>query len=135
MQLELIDQARRALTRCGARPLLSGPLAVPLFKAFAQPLQNSLTNRWTLFQTEVTGDAPWELRSSARARRLGVAPANCLVFEDSHAGVTAAKAAGMWCIALDRDSSHPQDLSAADWVLPDLAAFSVEAFRRRVTSF
>ena len=69
------------------------------------------------------------------ARRLGVAPANCLVFEDSHAGVTAAKAAGMWCIALDRDSSHPQDLSAADWVLPDLAAFSVEAFRRRVTSF
>ena len=64
------------------------------------------------------------------ARRLGVAPANCLVFEDSRAGVTAAKAAGMWCVALERPSAHPQDLSDADWVLSDLSDFSVEAFRR-----
>ncbi len=67
------------------------------------------------------------------AHRLGVAPANCLVFEDSHAGVTAAKAAGMWCVALARDCAHPQDLSAADWVLTDLSEFSVEAFRQRLT--
>ena len=66
------------------------------------------------------------------AQRLGVAPANCLVFEDSHAGVTAAKAAGMWCVALSRDCAHPQDLSAADWVLSDLARFSAEAFRRHL---
>jgi len=66
------------------------------------------------------------------ARRLGVAPANCLVFEDSHAGVTAAKAAGMWCVALNRPCSHPQDLSAADWVLSDLTEFSVAAFKRHV---
>ena len=68
----------------------------------------------------------------AGAHRLGVDPASCLVFEDSRAGVTAAKAAGMWCVALSRESAHPQDLSAADWVLSDLAAFSVEAFRRHV---
>ena len=66
------------------------------------------------------------------ARHLGVPPANCLVFEDSHAGVSAAKAAGMWCVALSRDFAHPQDLSAADWVLSDLADFSVGAFRRHV---
>ena len=66
------------------------------------------------------------------ASRLGVAPANCLVFEDSHAGVTAAKAAGMWCVALARNGTHEQDLSAADWVLADLAGFSLDAFRRRV---
>ena len=63
------------------------------------------------------------------AQRLGVPPANCLVFEDSRAGVAAAKAAGMWCVALSRDTAHPQDLSAADWVLADLADFSTEAFR------
>jgi HAD superfamily hydrolase (TIGR01509 family) len=67
------------------------------------------------------------------AQRLGVKPANCLVFEDSYAGVTAAKAAGMWCVALARPYAHPQDVSAADWVLPDLTHFSVEAFRQRLT--
>ena len=64
------------------------------------------------------------------AERLGVKPARCLVFEDSRAGVTAAKAAGMWCVALARPYAHPQDVSAADWVLSDLNDFSVEAFRR-----
>ncbi len=66
------------------------------------------------------------------AQRLGVAPGACLVFEDSWAGVTAAKAAGMWCVALARSSAHPQDLSAADWTLDDLAAFTPEAFARRL---
>jgi len=66
------------------------------------------------------------------AHRLGVTPANCLVFEDSHAGVAAAKSAGMWCVALDRPCAHPQDLSEADWVLSDLSGFSFSAFNRHV---
>ena len=60
------------------------------------------------------------------ARELGVAPEQCVVFEDSWAGVTAAKRAGMTCVALSRPTENPQDLSAADWVLDDLADFSVE---------
>ncbi len=66
------------------------------------------------------------------AERLGVAPEKCLVFEDSWAGVTAAKAAGMWCVALARTCAHPQDLSQADWTLDDLSDFSEAAFRRHV---
>lgn len=62
------------------------------------------------------------------AKRLGLAPEECLVFEDSRAGVTAAKAAGMWCVALKRPSAHPQNLEAADWVLEDLANFSLAGF-------
>jgi HAD superfamily hydrolase (TIGR01509 family) len=55
------------------------------------------------------------------AERLGLPPASCLVFEDSGAGVNAAKAAGMYCVALRRDGARPQDLSAADCIVSDLA--------------
>ena len=58
------------------------------------------------------------------AARLEVPPADCVVFEDSGAGVRAAKAAGAYCVALARPGlAHPQDLSAADEVLPDLANY------------
>lgn len=59
------------------------------------------------------------------AARLGVPPAACVVFEDAAVGVRAAKAAGMYCIAVPNpDATQPQDLSAADLFLPSLAAFT-----------
>lgn len=45
---------------------------------------------------------------------LGVEPARCIAVEDSHAGVTAAKEAGMTCVALHSAHNNKQDLSAAD---------------------
>ncbi len=57
------------------------------------------------------------------AGRLGVLPRDCVVFEDSSAGVAAAKAAGMRCVALRREGRPRQDVDGADLVLPDLAGF------------
>ena len=45
------------------------------------------------------------------AARLGVPPAACVVFEDSTAGVAAARAAGMHCVALRHRDRPPQELS------------------------
>ena len=59
------------------------------------------------------------------ARKLHVAPAGCLVFEDSQAGVMAAKAAGMRCVGLRRPDRPVQDLSLADEILADLADFDL----------
>jgi HAD superfamily hydrolase (TIGR01509 family) len=61
------------------------------------------------------------------ARRFDVAPAGCLVFEDSTAGVRAAKAAGMRCVALRRPGQPVQNLSGADEILTDLADFDPAA--------
>jgi len=58
------------------------------------------------------------------ARKLGVAPERCIVFEDSHVGVVAAKRAGAYCVAVRNPSAHfPQDLSAADVILDSMCEF------------
>ncbi len=57
------------------------------------------------------------------ARRLGVAPQRCIVFEDSHVGVVAAKRAGMFCVAVRNPRAlERQDLSAADVVVDRMDA-------------
>ncbi|HEX8411020.1 MAG TPA: HAD family phosphatase [Thermoanaerobaculia bacterium] len=49
------------------------------------------------------------------AKKLGVPPAQCIVFEDSEVGVLAAKRAGMYCVAVRNPRAQTrQDLSAAD---------------------
>ena len=52
----------------------------------------------------------------AAAKRAGVHPMSCIVFEDSRNGVLAAKRAGMKCIGYD-DSAIKQDLSSADLII------------------
>ena len=54
------------------------------------------------------------------ARGLGADPAKCVVFEDSEAGVRAAKAAGMMAIAVPNFFTSHQDHSMADEVVGSL---------------
>jgi HAD superfamily hydrolase (TIGR01509 family) len=58
----------------------------------------------------------------AVARALSLPPEACLALEDSPAGVQAAKAAGMRCVAVPNEMTAGMDLSAADWILPSLGA-------------
>jgi HAD superfamily hydrolase (TIGR01509 family) len=51
---------------------------------------------------------------------LGVAPGEAVAFEDSPNGIAAAKAAGLWCVAVPHEITRGLDLSAADLVLPTL---------------
>ncbi|WP_245966783.1 HAD family hydrolase [Sphaerisporangium album] len=54
------------------------------------------------------------------ARAAGVRPGECVAFEDSLAGIAAAKAAGMTCVGV-ATTHHASELSAADLVVSDLA--------------
>ena len=55
----------------------------------------------------------------AAAEKLGVDPADCLVIEDSDAGLMAAKRAGMKAIGYANPNSHNQQLNEADLVVDD----------------
>jgi mannitol-1-/sugar-/sorbitol-6-phosphatase len=52
------------------------------------------------------------------AERVGVAPADCLVIEDAHAGIEAARAAGMTVIGIT--TTFPRTQLGCEWCIADL---------------
>ena len=56
------------------------------------------------------------------ATTLNLDPAACVVIEDSHIGLSAARAAGMHCIVTKSAYTEHEDFTGADRVVPDLDA-------------
>ena len=54
------------------------------------------------------------------AEAVGVAPSNCVVFEDAQAGITAAQAAGMYAVGI----GTPEVLDKADRCIPNFNALT-----------
>jgi HAD superfamily hydrolase (TIGR01509 family) len=63
------------------------------------------------------------------ARRLGVPPEDCVVFEDSPNGLRAAKAAGMWAVAVPNLLTRPLELPPHDLALDSLATHTLAGLR------
>lgn len=63
------------------------------------------------------------------AKRLGIAPRECVVIEDSINGVKAAKGAGMICIAVPDKRLEQREFQIADLVVDSLGMISVEAIK------
>jgi beta-phosphoglucomutase-like phosphatase (HAD superfamily) len=79
--------------------------------------------------SEVTNGKPDPEAYLITLRRLGREAAECVVIEDSHVGVVAAKRAGIYCIAVRNPNAGTwQDLSAADLELASLDELDAEWF-------
>ncbi len=104
----------------GHYPVALGTSAPPEnYEAIAGPLGIS-----DYFDAIVCGPDVDESKPSPQiylkaAEKLGVKPDQCIVFEDSPHGVTAAKNAGMKCVAITNTHSA-EALHAADRVVPSL---------------
>lgn len=113
---ELLDEIdrralRKAIASSGVRRYVNAVLEII-----------DLTGR---FSTIITGDdvhngkpAPDVFLAAAHA--LQTDPQHCLVLEDAPAGVQAAKAAGMQCVAIPNYHTGGLDLSLADYLFPSL---------------
>jgi beta-phosphoglucomutase len=96
-----------------------------------------LTSTRGYFAAVVTGDDVTRGKPDPEvfltaAARLGVEPGRCVVFEDAAAGVEAAKAGGMRCVAVTFVVHHPSErlrAAGADLVVGSLEEVSVEAVR------
>ena len=63
---------------------------------------------------------------------LGVRPEEAIAIEDSPNGIAAAKAAGMWCVAVPNGITGGLDLSRADAVLESLSGEGPESLAGRL---
>ncbi|PJF36768.1 MAG: beta-phosphoglucomutase [Candidatus Thermofonsia Clade 1 bacterium] len=64
------------------------------------------------------------------AGRLGVPPAECVVFEDAEAGIAAARECGMYSVGI----GDPARVGAADLILPNLAGAQVDHILSRLAN-
>ncbi|MEL7035916.1 MAG: HAD-IA family hydrolase [Cyanobacteria bacterium J06592_8] len=91
---------------------------------------------FSLFQYVIRGDDPELKRGKPApdifllaAQRLGAKPENCLVFEDALAGVAAAKAAGMFVVAVPAADMDKQLYAEADQILNSLSEFQPQQWQ------
>ena len=87
----------------------------------------------TEFDAVITGDdvtlkKPDPQIYTLTAQRLGLEPAFCIVMEDAPAGVTAAKAAGMKCVAITSSVDREQ-LTAADCIVDSFVELDLAILR------
>ena len=67
----------------------------------------------------------------ATAKKIKVKPPECLVIEDAGSGISAAKKAGMFCVALlDKRYSEKEALNQADLIIESLKEINREKIRR-----
>jgi HAD superfamily hydrolase (TIGR01509 family) len=65
---------------------------------------------------------------------FGCPPADAIAFEDSAPGTIAARAAGIWTVAVPNPSTQRHDFSAAHLIVPSLASQPLEGLLHRFTS-
>lgn len=114
--LKTIKQAHN----CGLPMAVASSATLPTIELVVDVLQIR-----QYFQTLTSGDEVAHGKPAPdvfllAARRLGVPPERCLVIEDTFNGIKAAKAAGMYCVAIPCEVTRHQDHSAADRILQSM---------------
>lgn len=148
------EEAYRAMARATGVSLLPGVAALLeglAREGFRQAIGSSAPRANVEMLLQITGvaryfDAVVGMEDTTRgkpdpqvfqvgAERVGAAPARCVVFEDAVAGVEAARAGGMRCVAVSFVGHHPEErlrAAGADVVVRSLEELDAAAVARLV---
>lgn len=150
---EAVDEARRArkneLTDAeGPLPGVVEVLATAHEQGLRLAVASSSPSSWVdrhlrrlglhaMFDAVVTRDhvdrsKPWPDLFQAACRAIDATPRRTVAFEDSVHGVAAAKAAGLYCVAVPNRVTSLGDFSTADVVLDSLSVFDFDATRTQL---
>ncbi len=123
--LDLINAAlRQSDLRLAIATSASGELAQAMLEATGVPYRRMVV----VNGEQVKRRKPDPEIFLLAARRIGIPPERCVVFEDAPSGVQAAKAAGAKCVAVT-NSAPAQELAAADLVCPSLVTVGLDTVR------
>jgi len=115
----------RALKQHGFRMALASSAPIENIRLVTQRLGISGYFHSVVTGRDVTEGKPSPQGFLLAAQKLGVEPRQCIVVEDAVAGVTAAKRAGMHCLAVT--NTHPREgLMEADLVVDTLEEVTVD---------
>ncbi|MFF2652382.1 HAD-IA family hydrolase [Streptomyces sp. NPDC058045] len=149
---EVVDRAVARIEDLEVEDVASGVVALPGSRELTAALPaarwavvTSATRRLAAARLDAAGLTPGLLLAAddvrrgkpdpepylLAARRLGVDPADCVVFEDAPAGIDSGRAAGMTTVALA--TTHTAGELTADYVVKDLSAVSALATDEGVT--
>jgi HAD superfamily hydrolase (TIGR01509 family) len=114
--LELINEA---LQRQDFRLAIATSASLELSRAILESAKVPYQKIVYVTGSEIKRKKPDPELFLVAASRMGILPANCVVFEDAPSGVQAAKAAGAKCIAVT-NSTTAENLSQADLICDSL---------------
>ena len=142
------EELYRELVRAGGVVILPGArellvalrdAAIPRAIGSSTPRSNldaifAATGLGAFFEAVVCGDDVTAGKPAPEvfllaAKKLGLAPGTCLVIEDAHSGIAAARAAGMKVLAV-ATTNRIDELSAADAAVASLDGVTPETLRR-----
>jgi beta-phosphoglucomutase len=133
--VEMINRMTPAEILPGAREFLEAAKAAGLKTALGSASKNSATilrrvGLLPYFDAIVDGNQVKASKPDPEvfllgAQALGLAPGQCVVFEDAYAGVQAGKAAGMQVVGI----GSPQVLTGADLVVSGLHEMTIEKLK------
>lgn len=128
--LDYIDEARRmglklAVASSSRRPWVEGHLQ-----------RLGIHEHWDAVRTadDVKRTKPDPELYLAAVAALGVEPIEAVAFEDSENGVKAARAAGLWCVAVPAGLTLGMDFSQADLVLGSMSEMPLHVLLNRLLS-
>ncbi|MCJ7778674.1 MAG: HAD family phosphatase [Sedimentisphaerales bacterium] len=127
----VLELMNKALQRRDFRLAIATSATLELSRAILESAKVPYQKMVYVTGSEISRKKPDPELFLVAASRMGILPANCVVFEDAPSGVQAAKAAGAKCLAVT-NSTIAANLSQADLVCDSLEQIDLATIQKLI---